>query len=156
MPSSGNATWMRYASRLRMLATVSLVLVAAPYTVYLGEKYAPVRPSASLFSSGTAFQMIFMLSGMGALLVGAVPWVLTILGTLRGRRWWSVTILVVTGAFIWLNWGVLEAESTGKVVISAFTLIGDYCQFFSIALFTATFTYALWAGPLEPRGGGLQ
>jgi hypothetical protein len=152
-PGRGNASWLRYALRLRTLANISLVFAATPFAVYFGEQYAP---DANSFSNGTAFKVILLLCGVSALLVGAVPWVLATLGTLRGRRWWwSLTILVVTVAFISLNQGLLEPVRTASDVLDSFVL-GDDCLVLSIALFTATLTYALWAGPLEPHGSHLQ
>jgi len=159
MPRQKDRSWMGYALRLSALATISLVLAAAPFAVYYGSALystAQSAPTANFFLGPATFKLIILLGGVSALLIGAVPWILAILGTLRGRRWWwSLTILLVTGAFIWLIRGLLVPVRTASDILDTFVL-GDDCLFLSIALFTATLTYALWAGPLAPRGSGVH
>jgi hypothetical protein len=147
-PHRGDVAWTRYAVRLSLLSTVSLVLAAIPYAVYFGLGY--VRNAASL-SEGPAFHALVFLAGISALVVGAAPWILGTLGTLRHPRLpWFFTMLLVTCGFTWLNLGLLEPVPPGSNIFNSFA-IGDDCLLFSIALFTATLSFALWAGPPKPR-----
>jgi hypothetical protein len=152
LPRRGDASWLRYTLTLRLLSNISLVLAAAPYAFLFGAQYVP---HGDAFSTSTPDKVLVLLCGGSALLVGAVPWVLAVLGAVRGRRgWWSLTMLLATGAFIWLNRGLLTPVRTGADIVNSMAL-GNDCLLFSIGLFTATLIYALWAGPRE-EGHGRQ